>query len=38
MSHEEQEQLMKEEEEKMKKDRLRAISREYSDNAIIEVA
>jgi solute carrier family 8 (sodium/calcium exchanger) len=38
MSHEDQERMMREEEQKLKKDRLRAIAREYSDNAVIEVA
>ena len=38
MSHEDQEKQMRLDEEKIKKDRLRAIAREYSDNAVIEVA
>ena len=38
MSHEEQIEKAKQDELKMKKDRLRSLGREYSDNAIIEVA
>lgn len=38
MSHDEQIEKVKQDELKMKKDRLRSLAREYSDNAIIEVA
>jgi Ca2+/Na+ antiporter len=38
MGHEEQLEAARQEELRMKKDRLRSLGREYSDNAIIEVA
>ena len=38
MSHEEQLEKVKNEEIKIKKDRLRSLSREYSQNTVIEVA
>ena len=38
MSHEEQEEKVRQEMNKMKKDRLRSFAREFSDKAVIEVA
>lgn len=38
MSHEEQEEKVRQEMNKMKKDKLRSLAREFSERAVIEVA